>query len=216
MSPDPTTPLRHVAAVPYPGRGHVNAMMNLCRRLHLSSPHLLISFIVTDEWLSLLSSDPPPPPNVRLVTIPNCIPSEIGRARDFNGFLRAVYTDMEGPFEGVFDELRPPADAIVADTYLPWAVAVGSRRRIPVWSLFPMSATFFSVLYHSDRVPTPPAEVRDGHVTGSAAAGESVFYLYFICFGFVLRVTRCAPHVFLVSLTFGLSKKKKKNMGRIY
>lgn len=116
---------------------------------------------------------------------------------------------MEGPFEGVFDGLWPPADAIVADTYLPWAVAVGSRRRIPVWSLFPMSATFFSVLYHSDRVPTPPAEVRDGHVTGSAAAGESVFYLYFICFGFVLRVTRCAPHDFLVSLTFGLSGKKK-------
>ncbi|KAJ8465271.1 hypothetical protein OPV22_027823 [Ensete ventricosum] len=158
----------HLVAVPYPGRGHINPMMCLCRLL--AAHGALVTFVVTEEWLALLRATPAPPPPaaIRLRTIPNVIPSESGRAADFSGFLDAVFTRMGDPFERLLDELEPAPAAIVADSYLPWAVAVGNRRGIPVASLFTMSAAFFSVMYHLDRVPgllRPQVSVPD-HMTG--------------------------------------------------
>lgn len=157
------SPCRHVVAVPYPGRGHINPMMALCRLL--AARGVDVTFVVTEEWLGLLDSSPAPP-GVRLRTIPNVIPSEKGRAADFSAFIEAVYTKMEDPFERLLDQLETPVAAIVADTYLPWAVKVGNRRNFPVISVFPMAASFFSVLYHFDRLPIagdPPLPVDESN-----------------------------------------------------
>nr|UHB15570.1 UDP-glycosyltransferase [Paris polyphylla] len=150
----------HVVALPYPGRGHINPMMVLCRLL--ADRGLLVTFVVTEEWLALLaSSSPPPPPNVRLRAIPNVIPSESVRGADFIGFLEAVYTKMREPFERLLDRLEPPPVAIVADTYMPWAAAAAGRRGIPACSVFTMSAAFFSVLCQFDRIGDASEEADD-------------------------------------------------------
>ncbi|CAM0954870.1 unnamed protein product [Alopecurus aequalis] len=146
-------PRCHVVAVPYPGRGHVNAMLNLCRLL-AARDSVSATVVVTEEWLGLLGGEPAPPgaARVRLETIPNVVPSEHGRAADMAGFFEAVFTRMEAPFERLLDRLDPPT-AIVADTIVPWAVRVGDRRGIPVCILSPLNATMFSVIYHIDRLP---------------------------------------------------------------
>nr|GMD17349.1 UDP-glycosyltransferase 87A1-like [Ipomoea batatas] len=115
----------HVVAVPYPGRGH--------------------------EWYGFISGDPKPE-NLRFATVPNVIPSEIGRAKDFAAFFRATQTELEAPVEELLDRLydRPEPNVIIHDTYLPWVVALGNRRNIPVASLFTMSAATFSVFLHWD------------------------------------------------------------------
>ncbi|XP_058107389.1 UDP-glycosyltransferase 87A1-like [Magnolia sinica] len=136
----------HVVAVPYPGRGHINPMMNLCKLLS-SYQGLIITFVVTEEWLGFIGSDPKPS-NIRLRSIPNVIPSEVGRGSDFAGFIEAVYTKMGDPFEQLLDRLDQPISCIIADTYLPWAVEIGNRRRIPVASLWTMSPAVFSILHH--------------------------------------------------------------------
>jgi UDP:flavonoid glycosyltransferase YjiC (YdhE family) len=147
-------PSRHIVAIPFPGRGHVNPMMVLCRQLIARGIH--VTFVVTEEWLGLIKSlDPLPPPELNIMTIPNCIPSEHGRAKDHTGFIKAVYTKMTEPFEELLDQLELAPRAIIADTYLPWVVEVGDQRGIPVCSLFPMSAAFFSVLLHFERIPPP-------------------------------------------------------------
>ncbi|RLN23071.1 UDP-glycosyltransferase 87A2-like [Panicum miliaceum] len=142
----------HIVAVPFPGRGHVNAMMNLSRLL--AARGAVVTFVVTEEWLGLLRSSSSPAAGVRLRAIPNVIPSEHARAADHSGFLDAVATEMEAPFERLLDGLEgaPPA-ALVADAYVPWVVGVGNRRGVPAWQLFPMAATFFSAYYHFDRLP---------------------------------------------------------------
>ncbi|XP_011080776.1 UDP-glycosyltransferase 87A2 [Sesamum indicum] len=146
----------HVVAMPYPGRGHINPMLNLCRLILSSRPDILVSFIVTDEWLGFLTASPPPtplPPNFRFLSIPNVIPSEIGRAKDFRGFYEATVTKMEAPVEQLLD--RPPSPmprVIIYDTYLSWVVAVGNRRNIPVASLYTMSATVFSIFHHFNHI----------------------------------------------------------------
>ncbi|RVW56906.1 UDP-glycosyltransferase 87A2 [Vitis vinifera] len=139
----------HVVAMPYPGRGHVNPMMNLCKLLASRQDDILITFVLTEEWLDLISSEDKPE-NVRFETIPNVIPSERVRAADFPGFVEDVSTKMEAPFEQLLDRLEPPVTALIADTHVMCAFVVGNRRNIPAASLWPMSATMFSVFHHFD------------------------------------------------------------------
>nr|ACN36527.1 unknown [Zea mays] len=146
----------HIVAVPFPGRGHVNAMMNLSRLL--AARGAAVTFVVTEEWLGLIRSSSAAaaaePAGIRIRTISNVIPSEHGRAANHSGFLDAVATEMEAPFDRLLDGLEgPPPAALVADAYVPWVVGVGNRRGVPVWSLFPMSAAFFFAYYHFDRLP---------------------------------------------------------------
>ncbi|XP_057809642.1 UDP-glycosyltransferase 87A1-like isoform X2 [Salvia miltiorrhiza] len=156
----------HIVALPYPGRGHINPMLNLCRVILDSRPEISVSFIVTEEWLGLLAATPPTP-NFRFHTVPNVIPSEIGRGNDFPGFMDAVLTRLEAPVEQLLDRLPPPKPTlIIYDTYLTWAVAVGGRRNIPVASFYTMSATVFSIFYHSHLI------FQHRHSPSNIAEGE--------------------------------------------
>ncbi|CAL5353203.1 unnamed protein product [Camellia sinensis] len=139
-----------VVAMPYPGRGHINPMLNLCNLIASRQSDILISFVVTEEWLGLLGSEPKLD-NIHFATIPNVVPSEIGRGADFPGFLEATLTKLEGPFERLLDRLEPPKPSVIIyDTYLCWVVGVGNRRNIPVASLFTMTTSVFTVFYHFD------------------------------------------------------------------
>ncbi|WVY92021.1 hypothetical protein V8G54_037535 [Vigna mungo] len=143
----PSTCPCHLVAMPYPAMGHINPLMNFCKLLLSNNTGILITFVVTEEWLALIASDPKPD-NIELRSIPNVVPSELTRANDHLGFLEAVMTKMEAPFEELLRCLQPPPTAIVADTFLYWAVVVVIRRNIPVASFWTMSASMFSVLYH--------------------------------------------------------------------
>ncbi|KAK4857098.1 hypothetical protein QYF36_024470 [Acer negundo] len=149
MDPARTEPTNvcHVVALPYPGRGHINPMMNLCKLLASRQPEILITFVVTEEWLGFIRSEPKPD-NIRFGTIPNVIPSELGPAKDFSGFVEAVSTKTEAPFEELLDRFEYQVTAIVADTYLVWVPGFGNRRNIPVALLWTMSASVFSIFHH--------------------------------------------------------------------
>ncbi|RZC86429.1 hypothetical protein C5167_030509 [Papaver somniferum] len=153
---------RHVVAMPFPGRGHINPMMNFCKLLTTKfsgKDDIRITFVVTEEWIGFLessSTESTLPAQIQLRSIPNVIPSELVRGLDHAGFLEAVYTKMEAPFEQFLDQLQQNDDsgvavtAIITDTLLPCAVFAGSRRNIPVASFWPMSASVFSIFYHVD------------------------------------------------------------------
>ncbi|CAJ1970680.1 unnamed protein product [Sphenostylis stenocarpa] len=137
----------HVVAVPYPGRGHVNPMMNLCKLFLSKNSDIVVTFVVTEEWLGFIASDSKPD-NIRFAAIPNVIPSEQGRANDFVTFLESVMTKMEAPFEDLLSRLHAPPTVIIYDTFLFWVVRVANARNIPVASFWPMSTSIFAVLKH--------------------------------------------------------------------
>jgi hypothetical protein len=137
----------HVVAMPYPGRGHINPLMNLCKILASKSKEILITFVVTEEWLGFIGSDPRPD-NICFGSIPNVIPSELVRAADNNSFFEATMTKLEAPFVKLLDQLEPPVTVIIHDTVLFWAVGVGNRRNIPVASFWPMSASIYTTFHH--------------------------------------------------------------------
>ncbi|PRQ34643.1 putative indole-3-acetate beta-glucosyltransferase [Rosa chinensis] len=148
-TPHPTTPSCHVVALPFPGRGHINPMMCLCHSIAAISPDTTVSFILTEEWLGFIGSDPKPD-NVRFITIPQVIPSEIGRGKDSPSFYETVLKKIRAPVEDLLDRLVPPVTALIADTYLVWSVEIGNVRNIPVASLWTMSASVYSVFQYFD------------------------------------------------------------------
>jgi len=140
----------HVVAMPFPGRGHINPMLSFCKILTSQKPNnLLITFVLTEEWLTFIGADPKPE-SIRFATIPNVIPPEREKAGDFPGFYEAVMTKMEEPFEKLLDQLELPVDVIVGDVELRWPVDVGNRRNVPVAAFWTMSASFYSMLHHLD------------------------------------------------------------------
>ncbi|KAK4595292.1 hypothetical protein RGQ29_013652 [Quercus rubra] len=123
--------VRHVAAIPFPCQGHINAMMGVCKSLSSKQGHgILITFVVTEEWLSCIGgSDPSKPKDnsntIRFATIPNVVERE--KMGDFGPFNEVVKAKMEGPVEELLDRLDPP--------------------EIPIASLWSISAFFFSMLH---------------------------------------------------------------------
>ncbi|CAK7330437.1 unnamed protein product [Dovyalis caffra] len=152
---EPTT-IFHVMALPFPGRGHINPMMNLCRSLASKNPDILITFVVTEEWLGLIGSEPKPD-SISFGTIPNVLTSERARAGKFPAFFQEVLTKMEEPVEKLLGQLEPLVSTIIADTYLMWAFEMANRYNIPVASLWTMSVTVYSVFQHFDLL------VQNGH-----------------------------------------------------
>jgi hypothetical protein len=142
----PTTTC-HMVAIPHPGRSHINSMMNFCKILASKKPDILVTYVVTEEWLGFIGSDPKPE-NIRFASIPNVVPSELVRAADLSNFIEAAITKTEAPIERLLNRLEPLPTVIVADTLLLWAVGVGKRRNIPVAMYWPMSASVFTVVQH--------------------------------------------------------------------
>ncbi|XP_028804904.1 UDP-glycosyltransferase 87A1-like [Neltuma alba] len=143
----PPTATCHVVALPFPGRGHVNPLLNFCDLLLSNNPDILVTIVLTEEWLGFIGSQAQPR-SFRFSTIPNVIPSEVDRAADRFGFITAVMTKMEAPFEQLLDRLEPPPTLLIYDACLYWAVEVGNRRNMAVASFWPMSASYLSLIKH--------------------------------------------------------------------
>ncbi|SPT20382.1 unnamed protein product [Triticum aestivum] len=145
----------HVVALPYPGRGHVKAMLSLC--CLLAARGVATTVILTEEWVGLIgAAEPSLPARFRLTAIPNAIPSEHGRAADYPGFTEAVNTRMEAPVERLLEKMLPTPEmaavVVVADFLLQWAVPMASRRGVKACTFCPFSATNFAALYHFERL----------------------------------------------------------------
>ncbi|XP_028792434.1 UDP-glycosyltransferase 87A2-like [Neltuma alba] len=135
----------HVVALPFPTRGQVNPMMNLCKFIaSRRNNEVLITFVVTQEWLGFIQSYSKPD-TIRYATIPNVIPLDGQMLDDVPGFTEAVATKMRTAFEQLLDRLEPPVTAIVSDAELPWPAPVGNSRNIPVALLWTMPASFFEM-----------------------------------------------------------------------
>ncbi|KAL8137231.1 hypothetical protein V2J09_003232 [Rumex salicifolius] len=140
----------HVVAVPYPGRGHINPMLNFCKQL-ISKSQLItqITVIVTEEWLRYIKSEEPELHNrITFATIPDVLPSEQIRGSDLVGFFKSVQTDMEEPVERALDALGVPPDMIIADSCLGWAFDLSRRRNVKLASFWTASVTSFVLSYH--------------------------------------------------------------------
>ncbi|KAL5818256.1 hypothetical protein ACOSQ3_022154 [Xanthoceras sorbifolium] len=118
------TKVRHVVAMPYPARGHINPLLILSKLLASKKNDILITIVLTEDF----------PPNIRFATISNdVIPSAQLQAADVH----------------IFDRLDPPVTTIITDIILPFVIEAGCNRNIPVALFWAPSATTFTILYHA-------------------------------------------------------------------
>lgn len=141
--------------MPYPGRGHINPLLNFCHLLssRLNQPNrtTVFTIVVTEEWLGIIHPDRKQANNnILFATIPNVLPSELNRGSNMITFLTAVRTKMQPPFEEVLDQMKLPVTLIIADVTMFWPFEVANRRNIPVAAYWPMSASMFSLMHHID------------------------------------------------------------------
>ena len=145
-----------VVVVPYPGRGHINPMLNLCNLLssrinHKPDHTTFFTIVLTEEWLGLINPEPDQV-NIRFVSIPNVLPSERNRGSDMPAFLTAVNTKMGDPFEEMLDKMEVPVKLIIFDATMNWPCGVAKKRNIPIAMYWPMSALMFSVVHYVDLI----------------------------------------------------------------
>ncbi|GKV20726.1 hypothetical protein SLEP1_g30808 [Rubroshorea leprosula] len=197
----------HLVVVPYPGRGHINPVLNTCKLLVSNSDNILITVVLTDEWLDLLSSEPKTD-RIQFMSIPNVVPSERVRAADISGFVKAVWTKMKDPFERLLDGLQPPATLIMADTFLFWAVSIGNSRNIPVVSFWPMSAAMFSDVQHHilfQKSGYSPVLMSEKEYASATFSGEEQKIMY----EGIMHAFSCLPkaNYLLISSTYDLESQ---------
>ncbi|GMH25848.1 hypothetical protein Nepgr_027691 [Nepenthes gracilis] len=147
----PPTTSRRVVAIPYPGRGHINPMLNFCQLLASRARDVQVTVIVTEEWLGLIGAaneNPAMKENMCFVTIPNVLPSEKVRGADLAGFMEAVLEKMEEPVERVLERIEKPVAAMIADSFVPWAVGLGRKWSAPVASFWSPSVSCFTMFFH--------------------------------------------------------------------
>ncbi|KAI9118174.1 hypothetical protein K1719_010506 [Acacia pycnantha] len=159
----------HVVALPFPTRGHVNPMMNLCKFIaSRRATEIIITFVVTQEWLGFIQSYHKPP-TIRFATIPNVIPLDSQMLDDVPSFTEALATKLKPAFEKLLDQLQPPVTAIVSDAELAWPAAVAKLRNIPVALLWTMSASFFETFRQLDILAPGPDRSLSVHLLDEQA-----------------------------------------------
>ena len=157
----------HVVALPFPTRGHVNPLINLCKLLSSRTPNeVIITIVVTQEWLSFIQSYPKPH-NIRYATIPNVIPLDSQILDDVPYFTESLATKLRPAFENLLDQLEPPVSAIISDAELAWPAAIAKQRNIPVALLWTMSASFFDTFRQLDILAPGPQRHVSVHLLGN-------------------------------------------------
>ncbi|KAG2399207.1 UDP-glycosyltransferase protein [Vigna angularis] len=165
----------HVVAMPYPSQGHVNSMINLCNQLASLQTSILITIVVTQEWLGLIASHQKHT-NIRFATIPNVIPLQSQIASDITAFFQAAVTNLQPPFCRLLHRLHPDVTALLADVELQFPVALARLMDIPVALLWTMSASFFLSLDHLQNLVRNGAlkadllDDREEHIPGISPA----------------------------------------------
>ncbi|KAL4636647.1 hypothetical protein ACB092_03G023900 [Castanea dentata] len=151
--------VRHVAAIPFPCQGHISAMMGVCKSLSSKQGHgILITIVVTEEWLSCISVTTP----FASATIPNVVKRET--MGDFGPFNEVVKAKMEAPVEELLDRLDPPVDRIIADFELQWPLDFVIRKEIPLALLWSILAFFFFFFFFFSLHASSLLYDEDNHV----------------------------------------------------
>eukprot|EP00252_Welwitschia_mirabilis_P024025 TRINITY_DN696_c0_g1_i4.p1 TRINITY_DN696_c0_g1~~TRINITY_DN696_c0_g1_i4.p1 ORF type:complete len:482 (-),score=35.18 TRINITY_DN696_c0_g1_i4:367-1812(-) len=161
----------HAVAVAVPGQGHINPMMNLCKKL--AAKGIAISFVLTHSWKNIISDaykdtgkdeDRDAFTNAKqllglpidLVCIPDCVPGEFDRWKNSLLFYRSLAKIESHVRALITDTLSSsqygPVSCLIADVFLGWAPPLAKSLGLASVSLCPQSLAALSVFYHRDLV----------------------------------------------------------------
>ncbi|GLJ20513.1 hypothetical protein SUGI_0373360 [Cryptomeria japonica] len=145
----------HAVLVPFPGRGHINPMMHLARKL--ASHEISVTFVLTEYWHKIITEAEDDDfshaqklgLDIQAALITDCMVA--GNMADFFLSLSNMETHVSELLTNLKSSGTTPS-CIVYDTFLRWAVPLAKRHALLSVALWPTSVTNFSIMYHSDLV----------------------------------------------------------------
>ncbi|MCO5591843.1 hypothetical protein L7F22_045836 [Adiantum nelumboides] len=145
---------RHVLVFPFPAQSHVNAAMDLSRKLALLG--VSVTFVCTEAYISRMLKqgfDAGGLP-IRLHGMPDGLPKEnsLTDTLDKLDVLIRVTESMGPALQELLNQLNRTAETrvscVVYDFMLWWVGRLGKELHIPAYISYPMSASFYSYLLH--------------------------------------------------------------------
>ncbi|MCO5557547.1 hypothetical protein L7F22_011113 [Adiantum nelumboides] len=144
----------HVLVFPFPAQSHVNAAMDLSRKLALLG--VSVTFVCTEAYISSMLKqgfDAGGLP-IRLHGMPDGLPKEksLSDTLDQLDVLIRVTESMGPALQELLNQLNRTAETrvscVVYDFMLWWVGPLGKELNIPAYISYPMSASFYSYLLH--------------------------------------------------------------------
>ena len=138
----------HVVALPYPGRGHINPMMNLCKLLSSKKTPIFSLPLLSLRSGSATSAPIPNPTTSALPPSLTLSPQKVWDLLTSLASTKLWWPRWKLPLWNFLISLS--TQLMLGDVELPWTISVGNRRNIPVASVSTMPTVFFSMLHHWD------------------------------------------------------------------
>lgn len=147
--------LGHVVVVPYPSQGHINPMLQFCKRL--SAEGLTTTLAIT-RFISTSTSAPPPPSSgVRIATISDgCDVSGFEQADGIHDYIHRLEAAGSESLKDLImrnsasDELLP-VTCVVYDALLPWALDVAKALGLVGAAFFTQNCVVNYLYYNAHK-----------------------------------------------------------------
>lgn len=137
----------HVLVVPYPSQGHVNPMLEFCKRLAFYG---LKTTFANTVFISK-SFNPTPSPSVQFDTISDGFDdggfAQAANAADYIARMEAAGSKTLAELITRHNNSSNPIDFVVYDPFLPWALDVAKRFDLAGAAFFTQSCTVNYVYY---------------------------------------------------------------------
>ena len=137
----------HVLAVPYPSQGHINPMLQFCKRL---SCYGLQTTLATTLFISN-TFNPTPSPSIAFDTISDGFDdggfSHAASVADYLSRMEAAGSKTLAELITRHNNSSNPIDCVIYDAFLPWALDVAKRFGIAGAAFFTQACTVNYVYY---------------------------------------------------------------------
>ncbi|KAL8139662.1 hypothetical protein V2J09_005683 [Rumex salicifolius] len=167
--PPPPAYTCHVVAVPYPSQGHINPMLQFCKRVCATRPTVKATFAVTSYIASTYPSTTSHP-SVTVAAISDGFDSGgFSDAATVDSYLEAVASAGRKSLSDLLRRLAAvstPATCVVYDAFSPWALDVAVEHGLPAAAFFtqPCAVNYIYYLMHKG-VWAADEVARSGPVT---------------------------------------------------
>lgn len=139
----------HILAIPYPSQGHINPMLQLCKRVFATHPTIKSTFAVTTFIASTFPAADHP--SITIAAISDGFDSGgFSDADSVDSYLAAVASAGRKSLADLIRRLASSSDpvtCVVYDAFSPWALDVAKDHGLPAVAFFTQPCTVNYVYY---------------------------------------------------------------------
>ncbi|KAL3828438.1 hypothetical protein ACJIZ3_017240 [Penstemon smallii] len=137
--------IAHILAIPFPLQGHINPMVQLCKRLISKGIHVTL---LTTASISTTLQIPTGINPINIETVPDSNVKEIEHLDVYEIFIQNFRASITCGISETIQKHRKNLKAILYDSLIPWTLDIAHEQGLKGAVLFTQPCTVSSVFYH--------------------------------------------------------------------